>query len=130
MLCPDLPLCGFSIDRSYQFPALFPVSPSNPSLIEGFVFFVVTRTSRLFSFPFISTAAIVFPSNLIRLSFTSLYSLSIGFNGVILLSCDSGNKITDDPLSIMSLIDRLLTIAVRVKNPGHLCSIWRVEWIF
>ena len=92
---------------------------------KALVFFVVTRISRLFRFPFISTFAIVFvvfPSNQIRLSFTSLYSVSIGFNGVILLECDFGNKVTGDPLSIINLIGRLLTNAVRVKNSGPFFS--------
>ena len=90
---------------------------SKPS--RGLVFFVVIRTSRSFRFPFLSTNAVVFPSMLIRLSFTSLYSVPIGFNDVILLKCDFGIKITGEPLlSIMTLIGRLLTNAMRVKNSG------------
>ena len=94
---------------------------------KGLVFFVVIRTSKLFRFPFISTSAIVFPSNFIRLSFTSLYSVPIGLNGVVLLNCDFGIKVTGEPLSIMNLIGRLLTNAVRVKNSGPFFFVWRVE---
>ena len=56
---------------------------SNP--IKGLVFFVVIKISRLFRCPFTSTVAVVFPSKRILLSFTSLYSVFSGFNGVILL---------------------------------------------
>ena len=93
------------------------------------VSFVDTRTSRLFRFPFICTVAIVFPLILIRLSFTSLYSVSAGFNGVVLLTCDFGLSI-GEPLSFIHLIERLLTNAVKVKNSRPFFFIWRVKWIF
>ena len=85
---------------------------------RGLVFFVVTKISRSFRFPSISTFAIVFPSNLILLAFPSLYSVFSGFSGVILLNSHFGIKVTGDPLSIMNLIGRLLTNAVRVKKSG------------
>ena len=87
-----------------------------PKPNRGLVFFVVTKMSRSFRFPSISTIAIVFPLNLILLSFTSLYSVFSGFSGVILLNSDFGIRVTGDPLSIMNLIGRLLTYAVRVKK--------------
>ena len=89
---------------------------SNPN--KGLVFFVVIKTSRLFRCQFISTVAVVFPSNWNLLPFTSLYSVFSGFNGAILLKSDFGISVTGDPLSIMNLIGRLLTNAVRVKKSG------------
>ena len=70
---------------------------------KGLVFFVVIKISRLFRCPFISTDAVVFPSNRILSSFTSLYSVFSGFNGVILLKSDFGISVTGDPLSVMNL---------------------------
>ena len=75
---------------------------SKPS--KGLDFFVVTRISRLFRFA--SSIAVVFPSDLISLSFTCLYSVSNGFNGVILLNFDFGIRVTGDPLSIINLFGR------------------------
>ena len=79
---------------------------------------MVIRISRLFRYPFISTVAVVFPSNMILLSFTSLFSVFSGFNGVIALKSGFGISVTGDPLSIMTLIGRLFTNAVRVKKSG------------
>ena len=63
---------------------------------EGFVFLVVTRLFDSFRVPFISPFAVVFLSNCIRLSFTSLYSVSIQRNGVIMLYCDLGINVTGE----------------------------------
>ena len=52
------------------------------------------------------TVVVVFPSNFIRLSFTSLYSVSSGYNGIMLLNCDFRNKVTGEPLPMMNLIGR------------------------
>ena len=101
---------------------------SKPS--KWLVFFNVTRISRSFRFQLISTVAIVFPSNLIPLSFTSLYSVSTGFNGVILLSCDFSIEDNGEPLSIIKLFGRLSTNAKRVKNFRPFFFIWRVKWTF
>ena len=75
---------------------------------KGLVFFVVTKISRSFRFPSISSFAIVFPSTLILLSMTSLYSVFSGFSGNILLNSDFGIRVIDDPLSFMSLIGRVV----------------------
>ena len=91
---------------------------------------MVISTSRSLSFPFTSTDAIVFSSNFIPLSFTSLYSVPIGISGVILLNCDFDIKVTGEPLSIMNLIDRLLTNEVRVTTSVPFVYSWRVEWPF
>ena len=80
--------------------------------------------------PFISTFAIVFPSNFIPLSFTSLYLTSNGCSGVILLNFDFGIKVTGEPLSMITLIGWLLTNVVKVNNSGPFLFIGRVEWIF
>ena len=106
---------------------------SSPS--RGFVFFVVIRSSSSFRVPLISTFAVVFPSNRIRLSFTSLYSVSRGRNGVIVLNCDFDISVTGEPLSMMNLIGRSLTNAVTVNNSGPLfvdlveCIFCFTEWI-
>ena len=42
----------------------------------------------------------------------SLYSVSSGCNGVMLLNIDFGIRVTGEPLSMMNLIGRLLTNAV------------------
>ena len=116
--------------------AVLPVSSVIPSFFiqsrpsNGFVLLVVTKICYSFSFPSISILADVFPSNCFRLSFTSLYSVSSGYSGVILLNCDFDISVTGDPLSIMNLIGRLLTSAVTVKDSGQLLFIDRVEWIF
>ena len=101
---------------------------SNPS--SGFVFFVDISTSRCFCLPFTFTFAIVFPSKFIRLSFTSLYSVSSGCNGVMLLNSDFGIRVTGEPLSLMNLIGRFSTNALSVKNSGPLMLVGCVEWIF
>ena len=89
---------------------------------------MVISTSRSLSFPFTSTDAIVFPSNFIRLLFTSLCSVPIGISGVFLLNCDFDIKVTGEPLSILNLIDRLLTNEVRVTTSVPFFYSWRVEW--
>ena len=119
-------ICGPILPVSSVIPSFSIQSKPN----RGLVFFVVISISRLFLSPFISTEAVVFPSNFIRLSFTSLYSVPIGRNGVILLNCDFGIKVTGEPLSIMNLIGRLFTNAVMAKNSGPFFLIWRVEWSF
>ena len=78
----------------------------------------------------LSPGGAYFPSNCIRLSFTSLYSVFSGCNCVMLLNSDFGINVTGDPLSMMNLIGRLLTSAVIVKKSGPLLFIDRVEWIF
>ena len=116
--------------------AVSPVSSVIPSFSiqskpnRGLVFFVVINSSRSLLFPFIFTDAVVFPSNYIRLSFTSLYSVPIGLNGVIPLNCDFGILVPGEPLSIMTLIGRLFTNAVIVKNFGPFFLAWCVEWTF
>ena len=110
----DVVYLGPVLPVSSVIPSFF--IQSNPN--KGLVFFVVIKIYRLFRCPFISTVAVVFPSNRILLSFTSLYSVFSGFDGVILLKSDFGISVTGDPLSIMNLIGRLLTNAVRVKKSG------------
>ena len=115
---------------------ILPVSSVIPSFSiqskhkRGLVFFVVISISRLFLSPLISTEAVVFPSIFIWLSFTSLYSVSIGLSGVIQLNCHFGIKVTGEPLSSMYLIGRLFTNAVMVKNSGPFLLIRRIEWTF
>ena len=116
-----------------------PVSPVS-SVIPSFsiqskpnrwlVFFVVISSSRSLLFPFISTDAVVFSSNFIRLSFTSPYSVPISLNGVFPLNCDFGINVTGEPLSIMNLIGQLFTNAVIVKNSGPFFLVSFVEWTF
>ena len=108
---------------------LFPVFSSSPDPAMDSFFFVVTSFSNCFCFPFIFTIAVVFPSNFIWLSFTSLYSVSSGCSGVILLNSDFGISVTGEPLSIMNFIGRLLTNADSVKNSGPLLFSDSVEWI-
>ena len=102
-------ICGPILPVSIVIPSFF--IQSKPD--RGLVFFVVISISRLFLQTFFSTDAIVLPSNFIRLSFTSLFSVPIGLNSVIPLNCDFGIKVT---LSIMNLIGRLFTNAVMMKN--------------
>ena len=95
-------ICYSVLSLSSVFPNSFILSdPSN-----GFVSFVVTSISNCYCFSFMFTVVVVFPSKLIRLSFTSLYSVSKGYDGVMLLNCDLGNKVTGEPLPMMNLIGR------------------------
>ena len=71
--------------------------------------------------------AIVLPSNLILL-FTSLYSCWSGYLVVIPFNFCFGMSVTDDPLSIMNLIGRLLIYTVTVKNGCPSLDICLVEW--
>ena len=119
-------ICGTVLPVSSVIPSFF--IQSSPS--RGFIFFVVIRSSSSFRVPLISTFAVVFPSNRIRLSFTSLYSVSRGRNGVIVLNCNFVISVTGEPLSMMNLIGRLLTNAVTVTNSGPLLFVDRVECIF
>ena len=112
-------ICGSILSLSNVYPSFF--IQCNPS--NRFAVFVVTSTSKCSCSPFTFTIAAVF-LNFIRLSFTPLYSVSSGCNGVMLLNCDFGIRVTGQPLSVMNLIGRLLTNAVSVKNSGL------VEWIF
>ena len=119
-------LCETVLLVSSVIPTFF--IQSRPSI--GFVLLVVTKISNSSCFPSISTLAVVFLSNCIRLLFTSLYSVSSGCSGVILMNCDFDISVTGDLLSIMNLIGQLLTSAVTVKNSGPLLFIDRVEFCF
>ena len=77
-------ICGPILALSSVIPSFSIQSKPN----GGLIFFVVISISRSFLLPFISTEAVVFPSNFMRLSFTSLYSVPIGRTGVIPLNCD------------------------------------------
>ena len=119
-------ICWSMLSLSSVIPSSF--IQFNPN--SGFVFFVVINISKCFCLPLTFTFAIVLPSKFIRLSFTSLYSVSNGFNGVMLLNSDFGIRVTGEPLSMMNLIGRLLTNAVSVKKSGPLILVDCVEWIF
>ena len=101
---------------------------SKPS--SGFVFSVVTKIFSSFCFSPFSIFATVVPSKCIRLSFTSLYYVSKGRNGVIFIKFDFGISVSGEPLSKLNSIGRLITNAVIVENSTPMAIIDRVECIF